>query len=161
MKIVVRLFSTCLLFTLIACAKNKDGGFQMMDPASDISIQAYLRQQNDTTAIKDISGIYYTIIKPGDGVHFCKPTSVPSIVYSSKLLNGRTVFSSFVPTDFDHRELKNHIPGWQIGLLKISVGGKIRLYIPPEYAYGNVGVTGVIPPNAILISEIELVSIVE
>jgi FKBP-type peptidyl-prolyl cis-trans isomerase len=130
-----------------------------MDPVSESAIQSYLRKSNDSTAIKDRSGVYYSIIKTGDGVNFCKLNNVPSIIYSSKLINGQIIGSSFTPTDFDHRELKNHIPGWQIGLSKISVGGKIRLYIPPELAYGNVGVTGVIPPNSVLISEIELVSI--
>jgi FKBP-type peptidyl-prolyl cis-trans isomerase len=88
-----------------------------------------------------------------------KATSVPTVVYTTKLINGIVVGTSFGPTDFDHRELKNHIPGWQIGLQKISRGGKIRLYIPPVLAYGSIGVAGVIPPDAILISDIELVSI--
>ncbi|GEP90226.1 FKBP-type peptidyl-prolyl cis-trans isomerase [Chitinophaga terrae (ex Kim and Jung 2007)] len=158
MKPVVRILSICLLFLITACIKNKDGALIMADPKAESSIQAYLRQHNDS-AIRDISGIYYRILEPGDGEHFCKPTSIPSIIYTSKLLNGQIVGSSFAPTDFDRRELKNHIPGWQIGLYKISKGGKIRLYIPPELAYGNVGVAGVIPPNAILISEIELVKI--
>ncbi|MFA5058975.1 MAG: FKBP-type peptidyl-prolyl cis-trans isomerase, partial [Opitutaceae bacterium] len=54
--------------------------------------------------------------------------------------------------------LNNVIPGWAEGLQKINQGGKIRLYIPPDLAYGDNGQQG-IPPGATLIFDIELLEI--
>lgn len=160
MNIAVKLIvSACLLLAMGSCLK-KDNMSQM--PQADVRaeniIQDYLNSHN-LTAQRDVSGLYYQIVQPGDSVHFVKATSIATVIYTNQLLTGETVGSSFGPTDFDHRELKNHIPGWQIGLQKISLGGKIRLYIPPALAYGSIGIPGIIPPNAVLISDLELVSI--
>ena len=51
------------------------------------------------------------------------------------------------------------IKGWDEGFLKLKVGAKARLTCPPEYAYGAAGAGGVIPPNATLIFDVELVAI--
>lgn len=158
MNTAVKLLSACLIILLTACTKN-EGPLEMNtgDVRMENVILSYLSAHNET-AIKDASGLYYKILQPGDSIHFVKATSIPTIIYSTQLLSGEIVGTSFGPTDFDQRELKNHIPGWQIGLQKISKGGKIRLYIPPALAYGPVGIPGVIPPNAVLISDLELIN---
>ena len=51
------------------------------------------------------------------------------------------------------------IKGWELGLIGMKEGGKRRLVIPPELGYGSQGAGGVIPPNATLLFEIELVSV--
>ncbi|PSL48098.1 FKBP-type peptidyl-prolyl isomerase-like protein [Chitinophaga niastensis] len=160
MNTIFKLMMACLLISLAACLK-KESSMNMVplaDARVDTEIQAYLRAHN-LEAERDASGLYYNIITQGDSVHFVKATSIPTVIYTNQLISGAIVGNSFGATDFDHRPLKDHIPGWQIGLQKISQGGKIKLYIPPALAFGSVGIPGVIPPNAILISEIELVNI--
>jgi len=103
------------------------------------------------------SGLCYEIEKPGEGPA-PKPTETVKVHYTGTLVNG-TVFDSSVqrgePVEFVLSEV---IPGWTEGLQKISKGGKIKLYVPPQLAYGDDGRPG-IPPASTLVFDVELLDI--
>ena len=51
------------------------------------------------------------------------------------------------------------IPGWEIGLIGMQIGGKRKIKVPPSLAYGKKGIENLIPPNSTLIFEIEIINI--
>lgn len=120
----------------------------------DKLIQSFLKAKG-IDASKTDSGIYYQITKEGEG----ESPNIGSNVkthYKGMLLDGKVFDSSYdrgQPLDFP---LANVIPGWQQAIPLLSKGGKGTFYIPSGLAYGERGAGGVIPPNAVLIFEVEL-----
>lgn len=94
-----------------------------------------------------------------------KSGDVVSMNYTGRLVDG-TVFDSNVDPKFKHVEpfvftlgAGQVISGWDKGIVGMKVGEKKTLVISPEDAYGATGAGGVIPPNATLTFDVELVSI--
>jgi FKBP-type peptidyl-prolyl cis-trans isomerase len=114
-----------------------------------------LRDNKNITELRD--GLRFEVLQPGTG-DAPKPTDTVKVNYTGTLIDG-TVFDSSErqgkPVEF---ALNKVIAGWTEGLQKISKGGKIKLYVPPQLAYGDEGRPG-IPPGATLIFEIELLDI--
>lgn len=104
------------------------------------------------------SGLKYIVEKEGTGK---SPTSTSNVTvhYTGKFMDGR-VFDSSVqrgqPASFN---LNQVIPGWTEGLQLMKEGGKNLFLIPPHLGYGPNGFAGVIPPNATLIFEVELIKV--
>ncbi len=104
------------------------------------------------------SGLLYEIVQEGKGA-FPKATDTVTVHYTGTLVNG-TKFDSSVdrgqPAEFP---LNGVIAGWTEGLQKINKGGKIKLYVPSQLAYGEEGRPPTIPPAATLIFDVELLDI--
>jgi len=88
---------------------------------------------------------------------------VVSVHYTGTLVNGTKFDSSLDrgnPFQFT-LGASQVIQGWDQGFAGMKVGGKRKLTIPPDFAYGAVGVPGTIPPNSTLIFEVELLDVRE
>ena len=109
---------------------------------------------------KTESGLHYKIINKGNGAQAEKGKTV-SVHYKGSLLDGTVFDSSYKrnePIDFP-LGMGNVIAGWDEGIALLSVGDKARFVIPPHLGYGAQGAGGVIPPNATLIFDVELVAV--
>ena len=106
------------------------------------------------------SGLRYKIIQKGDGKKATKGAKV-SVHYKGQLLDGTVFDSSYKrkqPIDFNVG-IGQVISGWDEGIQLLQVGDKARLVIPSHLAYGERGAGGVIPPNATLIFDVELMDV--
>jgi peptidylprolyl isomerase len=109
-------------------------------------------------AVRTPDGLEYWDIKVGTGAKAISGETV-RMHYTGWLTNG-TKFDSSGDTPFSF-DLGAHqvIKGWDEGIPGMRIGGKRQLRIPPDLAYGDRGAGGVIPPNATLIIDVELVGI--
>jgi FKBP-type peptidyl-prolyl cis-trans isomerase len=168
-----------LIKGISAAASGKDSPYELekIGPAMDDFMQkkqgAYLSKLKDENSAKATaffaklaenkavvalpSGLRYEILSPGSGPA-PKATETVKVHYTGTLLDG-TVFDSSVqrgePAEFP---LDQVIPGWTEGIQKVNKGGKIKLYIPANLAYGDDGRPG-IPPASPLVFEVELLDI--
>ncbi|MDB4058654.1 peptidylprolyl isomerase [Flavobacteriaceae bacterium] len=104
------------------------------------------------------SGLRYQIIQKGTGAKAEKGQQV-SVHYQGALIDGTVFDSSYKrkePIEFQ-LGIGQVISGWDEGLQLLHVGDKARFVIPSDLAYGSAGAGGVIPPDAILVFDVELV----
>ena len=96
----------------------------------------------------------------GEGTEILKHSKI-QVHYTGKLQDGTKFDSSFdrgEPFSFQIG-LRQVIEGWEIGLMGMKVGGKRTLIIPSELAYGERGAGDLIPPNATLTFDVEIVAV--
>ena len=107
------------------------------------------------------SGLRYQIINEGSGISPEKNNTV-CVHYKGQLIDGTVFDSSYKrnqPIEFK-LGVGQVIPGWDEGITLLKVGDKARFVIPSYLAYGSQGAGGVIPPNANLIFDVELMKII-
>ncbi|MDX8413868.1 MAG: FKBP-type peptidyl-prolyl cis-trans isomerase [Mariprofundales bacterium] len=127
--------------------KNKNAGIE------------FLAENAKKDGVKNTaSGLQYTILREGDGER-PKASDTVKVNYKGTLLDGTTFDSSYDRGEPISFPLNGVIKGWTEGLQLIKVGGKIRLFIPSDLAYGSRGAGGKIGPNATLIFDVELLAI--
>ncbi len=104
------------------------------------------------------SGLQYEVVTEGQGA---KPKATDTVLvhYRGTFPDGREFDSSYKRNEPISFPLNGVIAGWTEGLQLMSVGSKYKFTIPPQLAYGTRGAGGVIPPNATLLFEVELLEI--
>ena len=144
----MRLSLLLLSLVLISCSSNKPE--QAASPATaQVSSGA-----NVTTA----SGLVYKELRPGSG-ESPKATDVVTVNYRGTLTDGTEFDSSYKRGEPAKFPLNRVIPCWTEGVGMMKVGGKAQLTCPPSIAYGERGAPPVIPANATLIFEVELLGV--
>lgn len=104
------------------------------------------------------SGLQYEVVTKGTGA---KPGAedIVKVNYEGKLVDGKVFDSSIQRGEPVEFAVNTVIPGWVEALQLMQVGEKIKLYIPSDLAYGASGVPPVIPPNSVLVFDVELLDI--
>ena len=130
---------------------------KMKQKNSEAATAYFAKLKDNKNVIELPSGLRYEIVKPGEGP-FPKATDTVKVHYTGTLVDG-TKFDSSVdrgePVEFS---LDGVIAGWTEGLQKINKGGKLKLYVPANLAYGDSGRPG-IPPGSTLVFDVELIEI--
>lgn len=109
---------------------------------------------------KTNSGLRYKIVQKGNGPK-AENGKIVSVHYEGSLSNGQVFDSSYKrkqPIDFT-LGIGQVIAGWEEGIALLRVGDKGRFVIPSHLAYGSAGAGGVIPPDATLIFDVELMAV--
>lgn len=151
MNSIYRAIFLIILLSLIAgCKKEED-----QKEKDDMIINEYLQEQN-LTAQKTSSGLYYIINVPGE---LPKPTasSTVTVHYTGYLISGK-VFDNTEGEDPLTFPLTHVIEGWREGLQLFGEGGKGKLLIPSYLGYGSTVMAG-IPANSVLIFDIHLIKV--
>lgn len=136
------------------------------------TIEAYI-QEKGLTASKTESGLYYVIEKEGTG-EATTPGTTMYVNYAGYLLDG-TLFDTSMPeiakannifdTERPYEALPVNvgmgqvIPGWDEGLMLLKKGSKGKFIIPSPLGYGENGAGAMIPPNSILVFDVEVTDV--
>jgi FKBP-type peptidyl-prolyl cis-trans isomerase FkpA len=104
------------------------------------------------------SGLVYRSLKDGAGAN-PKAADVVKVNYRGTFVDGKEFDSSYAHGQPISFPLNRVIPCWTEGVQKMKVGGKAKLTCPSAIAYGTHGAGGVIPPDATLVFEVELLGI--
>lgn len=139
-----------LLLLLLACSKENS------QAEKDDQIINDYKSQNNIEVSKHTSGLYYTITTEGTG---SQPTATSTVEVRYKgYFTDNSVFDQTEGSSTATFEIPKLIEGWKICIPLLKVGGKGTFFIPSALGYGSQGSSGV-PPNTVLIFDIELVNI--
>ena len=157
-KIVIWL-TVMLIMMLAACGGANEPTAETGEEETAVSTPEQ-PTTNPSEATESVTELQFIETEAGDGPQ-AQPGQLVAVHYTGKLADG-TVFDSSLdrgePIEFV-LGAGRVIPGWDQGIAMMNVGDKATLIIPPDLAYGASGAGGVIPPNATLIFDVELVDV--
>jgi len=141
----------------IAAERQKELGEMAVKNLADA--KAFQAENGKKEGVKTLpSGLQYKVLAEGSG-KTPKATDTVTVHYRGTFINGMEFDSSIgrgQPATF---QVNGVIRGWTEALQLMKEGTKWQLFIPPELAYGEKGMPPRIPPNSILIFEVELISV--
>jgi len=144
MKTVLHIAAACALLANLSVSWAADATLEMA--------------AKESGAVLTASGLVYRSLKDGSGAS-PSASDVVKVNYRGTFPDGREFDSSYKRNQAIEFPLGNVIPCWTEGLQRMKVGGKAKLTCPAAIAYGTRGAGGVIPPNATLLFEVELLGI--
>ena len=141
---------------LLICAAAMSAGMLSLNALAQNATLETAAKEAGATVTK--TGLVYRSLKDGSGA---SPTAADTVKvhYKGTFPDGKEFDSSYArgtPIEFP---LGRVIPCWTEGVQRMKVGGKAKLTCPSQIAYGERGAGGVIPPNATLLFEVELLGI--
>jgi FKBP-type peptidyl-prolyl cis-trans isomerase FkpA len=142
--------NTLLKIALITTALNLTTAW-----AADATLEASAKEAG---AVVTPSGLVYKSLKDGTGPS-PKASDTVKVNYRGTFPDGKEFDSSYKRNQAIEFPLGNVIKCWTEGVQRMKVGGKAKLTCPASIAYGERGAGGVIPPNATLLFEVELLGI--
>lgn len=134
-----------------AFAKTKDDNLKQ-----SVKFLSENKKKKGITTTK--SGLQYEVLEKGKGEQPRKD-SVVVVHYTGTLPDGTVFDSSREGAEPATIPLEHVIPGWAEGIQLMHVGGRTKLFIPPELGYGEAAGLPEIPPNSVLIFDVELLEI--
>ena len=144
--------------TMMAFEKDMQQKRNETGQKNSAEAQKFLNENKGKEGVKTTtSGLQYKVLKEGDGA-VPKSTDTVSVNYRGTLIDGTEFDSSYKRGQPATFPVAGVIKGWTEALQLMKVGSKYQLFIPPDLAYGPTGQGG-IPPNALLIFEVELLNV--
>jgi FKBP-type peptidyl-prolyl cis-trans isomerase len=145
----MRILFILMLLTTVGCSTYSDN----QKSSFDKEIEAYLKKKKIKCDRTD-SGVYFKTLKEGEGRQI-QYNDLVSFKYKGELLNGNVFDNHKKPVEFKVKEL---IGAWKELVLEMKNGGKVFMVVPPHRGYGDYDLND-IPPNSILVFELEVVDV--
>jgi FKBP-type peptidyl-prolyl cis-trans isomerase FkpA len=163
-KLSIFILSVAVVLTYLSCAKGTPS--TSVPPCTNNAVTedsaTLISFAGDSIPLThDTTGLYYHIVDSGNATH---PGSYSylRVTYVAKLMN-QHVFDSANSSNLGNAQLFNLIPGWQIGMPKIGVGGHIQLFIPSALAWGCTGIVNgsatLVPPDNPVYFDVKLLGV--
>jgi FKBP-type peptidyl-prolyl cis-trans isomerase len=141
--------------TMMAFQKDMEQKQTEVGQKNAADAQKFLSDNKGKDGVKSTaSGLQYKVMKEGNGAQ-PKPSDTVTVNYRGTLTDGTEFDSSYKRGQPATFPVGGVIKGWTEALQLMKVGSKYQLFIPPDLAYGPNGQRG-IPPNSLLIFEVEL-----
>ena len=156
---IIRVGADAETFNAVESFRTFEGSREKRE-ADEIAKQKELLDSVAAGYDETASGLRYNILQKGTGKQATKGAGV-SVHYKGQLLDGTVFDSSYKrkqPIDFSVG-VGQVIAGWDEGIQLLQVGDKARFVIPSHLGYGSAGAGGVIPPDATLIFDVELMDV--